>query len=191
MPYPAIGLAFAHQLLEPASFRASTAGTVHWWTLWLFAFGAFVGGRIVLPVWRNAYHRFRVAAVVPESDGVVSVHVTGHRLERLPVRALLEEHTAGDVVVLYRVRSAHDAALVDEVRHLVAARGGRLHLLTGASSAGVRPFEPGNLHALVPDVTERDVYVCGPPSMTAAVLDALRTLKVPARQVHAEKFSLA
>lgn len=278
MLYLAIGLAFAHQLLEPASFRASTAGTVYWWALWLFAFGAFVGGRIVLPVWRNASHRFRVAAVVPESDGVVSVHVTGRRLERLParagqfaiwrfpghnhwwlanpfslsaapdgrslrltaravgstsaglrhlpvgtrvfmegpygaftslhrtrpgvlmiaggvgitpVRALLEEHTAGDVVVLYRVRSAHDAALVDEVRHLVAARGGRLHLLTGASSAGVRPFEPGNLHALVPDVTERDVYVCGPPSMTAAVLDALRTLKVPARQVHAEKFSLA
>ncbi|AZM61350.1 oxidoreductase [Streptomyces sp. WAC 01420] len=278
MLYLAIGLAFAHQLLEPASFRASTAGTVHWWALWLFAFGAFVGGRIVLPVWRNARHRFRVAAVVPESDGVVSVHVTGRRLERLParagqfaiwrfpghnhwwlanpfslsaapdgrslrltaravgstsaglrhlpvgtrvlvegpygaftslhrtrpgalmiaggvgitpVRALLEEPTAGGVVVLYRVRSAHDAALVDEVRHLVAARGGRLHLLTGASSAGVRPFEPGNLHALVPDVTERDVYVCGPPSMTAAVLDALRTLKVPARQVHAEKFSLA
>ncbi|GGY25289.1 hypothetical protein [Streptomyces djakartensis] len=47
------------------------------------------------------------------------------------------------------------------------------------------------LRALVPDITERDVYVCGPPSMTAAVLGALRELTVPHRQVHAERFGLA
>ena len=48
-----------------------------------------------------------------------------------------------------------------------------------------------NLIALVPDIAERDVYVCGPPAMTSAVLEALRALKVPAAQVHAERFSLA
>ena len=47
--------------------------------------------------------------------------------------ALLEEHAPGDVVVLYRVRGESDAVLLDEVRQLVAARGGRLHLLTGRS----------------------------------------------------------
>ncbi|MHC5699949.1 oxidoreductase [Streptomyces sp. ICN441] len=276
--YPAIGLSFVHQLLETTTFSASGFAQFYWWAMWLLAFGAFVAGRFVVPVWRNSYHRFRVAAVVPESDTVVSVYVTGHRLDRLParagqfsiwrfpghnhwwlanpfslsaapdgrslrltaravgtasaglrqlavgtrvfmegpygaftslhrtrpgalliaggvgitpIRALLEEHPAGDVVVLYRVRSADDAVLVDEVRELLAARGGRLHLLTGPTAAGARPFEPDNLQALVSDIVERDVYVCGPPAMTSAVLGALRTLNVPNRQVHAEKFSLA
>ena len=44
-------------------------------------------GRVVMPMWRNAHHRFRVAAVVPESDNVVSVYVTGRDLDRLPARA--------------------------------------------------------------------------------------------------------
>ncbi|MFI8891676.1 ferredoxin reductase family protein [Streptomyces paradoxus] len=276
--YVALGLAFVHQLQETTTFASSAAAKTYWWALWLFSFGALVTGRIILPVWRNAYHRFHVTAVVPESDDVVSVHVTGRHLDRLParagqfcvwrfpghrhwwsanpfslsaapdgrtlrltakavgsgsaglrhipigsrayvegpygaftslhrtrpgalliaggvgitpVRALLEEERAGDVVVLYRVRSEHDAVLADEVRSLVADRGGRLHLLTGRTGEGSRPFEPDSLRALVPDVAERDVYVCGPPAMTSAVLGTLRRLKVPRRQVHAERFGLA
>jgi ferredoxin-NADP reductase len=44
---------------------------------------------------------------------------------------------------------------------------------------------------MVPDVHERDVFVCGPPGMTSAVLRSLRELRVPKAQVHAERFSLA
>lgn len=43
-----------------------------------------------------------------------------------PVRAMLEEEATGDVVVLYRVRSEADAVLLNEVRHLMALRGGHL-----------------------------------------------------------------
>ncbi|MER6154003.1 ferric reductase-like transmembrane domain-containing protein [Streptomyces sp. NPDC001868] len=276
--YLALGLAFVHQLQETTTFSSSAFAMVYWWALWLFAFGALVAGRIVMPLWRNAYHRFRVAEVVVESDDVVSVRVTGRHLDKLParagqfciwrfpghnhwwlanpfslsaapdgrtlrltaravgstsaglphvpvgsrafvegpygaftslhrtrpgalliaggvgitpVRALLEEEAAGDVVVLYRVRSEDDAVLVDEVRALVADRGGRLYLLAGRTGEGNTPFEPENLRALVPDLTERDVYVCGPPAMTSAVLGALRMLRVPQRQVHAERFGLA
>ncbi|WP_037684293.1 hypothetical protein [Streptomyces griseus] len=56
---------------------------------------------------------------------------------------------------------------------------------------GSSPFEPDGLRAPIPDLTERDVYVCGPPAMTSAVLSALRRLKVPDRQVHAERFGPA
>jgi predicted ferric reductase len=276
--YVALGLAFVHQLLETTTFKSSVFAVVYWWALWLFAFGSLVAGRIVVPLVRNSRHQFRVAAVVPESPNVVSVHVTGQHLDRLPakagqffvwrfpghnhwwlanpfslsaapngrslrltakavgttsaglrnlevgtrvflegpygaftslhrtrpdvvliaggvgitpVRALLEEHTPGDFVVLYRVRDERDAVLLDELRQLVAARRGRLHLLTGRSDQGARPFEPAGLHHLVPDIAERDVYVCGPPAMTSAVLASLRTMKVPSGQVHAEKFSLA
>ncbi|WP_175647443.1 ferredoxin reductase family protein [Streptomyces cyaneochromogenes] len=277
--YVALGLAFVHQLQETTTFASSAFATAYWWLLWLFAFGALLTGRLVMPLWRNAYHRFRVAAVVPESDNVVSVYVTGRHLDKLParagqfciwrfpghnhwwlanpfslsaapggqglrltakaagsasaglrdvpvgsrafvegpygaftslhrtrpgvlliaggvgitpVRAMLEEQGSGDVVVLYRVRSEADAVLLNEVRHLVALRGGRLHLLTGRTAeGGAPPFGPDSLHRLVPDVAERDVYVCGPPAMTAAALSGLRDLRVPARQVHAERFGLA
>ena len=276
--YLALGLAFVHQLLETTTFSSSVLAKTYWWVLWLFAFGALVTGRIVLPLWRNVYHRFQVAVVVPESDDVVSVYVTGRRLDRFParagqfciwrfpghnhwwqanpfslsaapdghslrltakaagrtsaglrhvpvgsrvfvegpygaftsvhrarpgalliaggvgitpVRALLEEEPAGDVVVLYRVRSEDDAVLIAELRALVTDRGGRLHLLTGRTAEGATPFEPDGLRALVPDITERDVYVCGPPAMTSAVLGSLRKLKVPGRQVHSERFGLA
>ncbi|GHI03530.1 hypothetical protein Scel_18510 [Streptomyces cellostaticus] len=69
--------------------------------------------------------------------------------------------------------------------------GGQLHLLTGRTGKGNPPFEPDSLRALVPDMTERDVYVCGAPAMTSAVLSALCRLEVPDRQVHAERFGLA
>jgi predicted ferric reductase len=108
-----------------------------------------------------------------------------------PVRSLLEEHTPGDFVVLYRVRDESEAVLLKELQHFIRARNGRLHLLTGRTGQGARPFEPEALRQLVPDITQRDVYVCGPPAMTAAVLTGLRALKVPNQQVHAEKFSLA
>ncbi len=276
--YLALGLAFVHQLLETTTFTSSVPARIYWWAMWLFAFGALVTGRIVIPLWRNNYHRFEVAAVVPESDDVVSVHVTGRHLDELParagqfciwrfpghnhwwlanpfslsaapdgrtlrltakavgstsaglrhvpvgsrvfvegpygaftslhrtrpgalliaggvgitpIRAMLEEEQAGDVVVIYRARSENDAVLADEVRTLVENRGGRLHLFTGRTGKGTSPFEPDSLRALVPDITERDVYVCGPLGMTSAVLNALRGLKVPARQVHSERFGLA
>lgn len=277
--YVALGLAFVHQLQETTTFTSSAFATAYWWILWLFAFGSLLTGRLVMPLWRNSYHRFTVAAVVPESDNVVSVYVTGRHLDKLParagqfciwrfpghhhwwlanpfslsaapdgrglrltakaagstsaglrnvpvgsrayvegpygaftslhrsrpgalliaggvgitpVRAMLEDQTTGDFVVLYRVRSEADAVLLDEVRHLVALRGGRLHLLTGRTGENaVPPFDPANLYRLVPDITDRDVYVCGPPAMTTAVLGGLRELRVPAGQVHAERFGLA
>jgi ferredoxin-NADP reductase len=74
---------------------------------------------------------------------------------------------------------------------LVADRGGQLRLLTGRTGEGTSPFEPDSLRALVSDIAERDVYVCGPLAMTSAVLSALRRLKVPDRQVHSERFGPA
>ena len=280
--YAAIVLALLHQAYEGTTFKSSTAATVYWWTLWSLVLLALVTGRVVIPLWRNAYHRFRVAAVVPEADNVTSVHVTGRRLDRLParagqffiwrfpghnhwwranpfslsaapdgqglrltakavgdtsaglrhvpvgtrvfaegpygaftsihrtrsstlliaggvgitpIRALLEEATGGaSTVVLYRVHSAADAVLLPELEALAADRGAQLHLLTGRTGAGSppnAPFEPDNLLALVPDVAERDVFVCGPPAMTESVLRSLRALRVPRHQVHAERFSLA
>jgi predicted ferric reductase len=110
-----------------------------------------------------------------------------------PIRALLED-IDGHVVVLYRVRSQADAVLLPELNELAKARGASVSVLTGPDQAvgprGVM-LGPANLHMMVPDVHERDVFVCGPPGMTSAVLRSLRELRVPNSQVHAERFSLA
>jgi ferredoxin-NADP reductase len=45
------------------------------------------------------------------------------------------------------------------------------------------------LLALVPDLPERDVYVCGPDSFTEAVVAASRRCGVPPRNIHHESFA--
>ncbi len=276
--YAAVTLALLHQMFEVSTFTASPWAEAYWWTLWVLVLGALLVGRVVLPLQRNARHRFRVAAVVPESDNTTSVYVTGRDLHRLParagqfciwrftdhngwwranpfslsaapdgrtlrltakaagttsaglrglrvgarvfvegpygaftslhqqtdatlliaggigvtpIRALLEE-SRGSTVVLYRVSDPADAVLFGELRELARRPGVRLHVFAGRShgSPPVRPFDPPNLLSLVPDITRRDVYVCGPPAMTEAVLRSVRTLGVPNAQVHAERFGL-
>ena len=112
-----------------------------------------------------------------------------------PIRALLEDdRLTGDIVVLYRVHTEADAVLLGELENLATARGARLHVLTGRTGAGSppnNPFSPESLAALVPDINDRDVFVCGPAAMMSAVLRSLRALKIPARQVHDERFRLA
>ncbi|MFE1886681.1 ferredoxin reductase family protein [Streptomyces diastatochromogenes] len=105
-----------------------------------------------------------------------------------PIRALLEE-IEGHAVLLYRVTAERDAVLYEELSELAAAKGAQLHLITGPVDPD--PLAPRELARLVPDIGDRDVFVCGPPGMTAAVLRNLRDMGVPKRQIHFERFSLA
>ncbi|RSN66130.1 oxidoreductase [Amycolatopsis sp. WAC 04182] len=107
-----------------------------------------------------------------------------------PVRALLEE-ISGHVVVLYRVRDERDAVLLPELIGLARARGAVVRVLSGPSDQAGPVLGAPNLRRMVPDITDRDVFVCGPPGMTSAALRSLRELRVPSRQIHAERFSLA
>ncbi|MFD4699265.1 ferredoxin reductase family protein [Streptomyces niveus] len=273
--YLAVVLAFTHQVAAGSTFTASPTATAYWYTLWGVALTSVLVGRLVLPLWRNLRHRLRVTAVVPESDHVVSIYVTGRDLDRLParagqfflwrfltrdrwwqanpfslsaapdgdrlrltvktagdgtaalrrlkvgtrvfaegpygafttmhrtrqdtllvaggvgitpVRALLEE-LHGHVVLIYRVATDRDAVLYEELTELAHAKGAQLHLITGPAAPD--KLAPRELALLVPDIADRDVYVCGPPGMTTAVLRSLRQLAVPRRQIHAERFSLA
>lgn len=105
-----------------------------------------------------------------------------------PIRALLEE-IHGHAVVIYRVAGERDAVLYDELRELAVAKGAELHLVTGPSAPD--RLAPRELAALVPDIAQRDVFLCGPPPMMNAVLGTLRELDVPKPQIHFERFSLA
>ncbi|MEU3614996.1 ferredoxin reductase family protein [Streptomyces sp. NPDC006872] len=105
-----------------------------------------------------------------------------------PIRALLEE-IHGHAIVIYRVAGERDAVLYDELRELALAKGAELHLVTGPPVPD--RLAPRELAALVPDIAERDVFLCGPPPMMNAVLGTLRELDVPKPQIHFERFSLA
>ena len=51
-------------------------------------------------------------------------------------------------------------------------------------------LSPRHLTGLVPDLSERDVYVCGPPGMVDRIVPDLRAAGVPRRQLHVERFAL-
>jgi ferredoxin-NADP reductase len=83
--YLALALSFSHQVATGASFVHHPVARLAWTLLWLATAGVVLACRIALPLWRSAYHRLRVVKVVRESDNVISVVVTGRRLERLAV----------------------------------------------------------------------------------------------------------
>jgi ferredoxin-NADP reductase len=101
-----------------------------------------------------------------------------------PVRALLED-LPGDIVVVYRVAREEDVILRAELEELARRRGAELHYVVGAE-----PLSPERLLELVPDIAERDVFVCGPPAMAEATRDSLGRSGVPRRQVVVERFAL-
>ncbi len=87
-----------------------------------------------------------------------------------------------------RVRSRAEAPLRDEVESLVAGRGGTLILVEGPRGDGGGPTAGESLAALVPDVAERDVYICGPLAWAEAVERDARSAGVPSTAIHRERF---
>ena len=85
--YLGVGLALPHQLWSGQEFVSAPGRRVFWWTAWALAGGAVLVWRVGLPVRRNLRHRMRVTSVVPEGEGVVSVYLTGRRLELLGAEA--------------------------------------------------------------------------------------------------------
>jgi ferredoxin-NADP reductase len=108
-----------------------------------------------------------------------------------PVRALLEE-IEGDVVALYRVAAEQDLVFAAELDRLAAERQFRLHYVVGdhTTPEGRELLSPAHLKELVPDVVEREVYLCGPTAFIEVLENELRRAGVPKRHLHIERFAL-
>jgi predicted ferric reductase len=276
--YASIALAWFHQIPTGNELVLDQAAANYWRALYITALALVVGFRVVQPIVNALRYRLRVAEVVTEGPGVVSLRVTGRRLDRMhaaagqfflwrfldrrrwwsahpfslsaapdgeslritvkaagdftrrlgeiapgtrivaegplgqftetvrrrdkalliaggigvtPVRALSEQ-AAGDVVIVYRVLQEEDAVLRNELETIAADRGIRLEVVAGdhAEPEGRDLLSPRHLRALVPDLADRDVYVCGPPAMTDAIERNLRSSGVPRRHIHSERFAL-
>jgi predicted ferric reductase len=114
-----------------------------------------------------------------------------------PIRALLEDlpQGKGGVVLLYRARSWDEVLFRSELEEIIAARQGELHYLVGSRGAGrtdlpEQPFSAQTLRQLVPDVAQRDVFVCGSAQMMRELHDSLKEIGVPDAQIHYERFAL-
>lgn len=83
--YLGLALSFSHQLATGASFIAHPLARAFWIALWVGTAGAVLAYRVALPLWRSLRHRLRVAEIVSEGPGVVSIVLTGRQLHRLPL----------------------------------------------------------------------------------------------------------
>ncbi len=111
-----------------------------------------------------------------------------------PLRALLEALPArpGDLALIYRAPRPEEVVFRQELDRIAAVRGATIHYLVGhRGAAGVprEPLAPNQLLALVPDVADRDVYVCGPVRMMDEAIDSLHALGVRRAQIHLERFA--
>jgi ferredoxin-NADP reductase/DMSO/TMAO reductase YedYZ heme-binding membrane subunit len=282
--YLGVGLALPHQLWTGQQFLSSPGRTFFWWTAWGVAAGSILVWRIGVPVWRNLWHRLEVTSVVRETDDVVSVYLTGRRLDRLraepgqfftwrflngpgwsranpyslsaapdgrslritvqavgdgsaeaftlrpgtralfegpfgrlsprartrggvaligagvgitPLRALAEglEGSKGDCLLLHRWTT--EALFVREFDALERERGLAVLNLPGPRRydgswlpRGVdeRVDDVTALLRWVPDIAERDVFVCGPEQWTSLVRATLTAAGLPEDRLHLEIF---
>jgi predicted ferric reductase len=276
--YAAIALAWFHQIPTGNELVVDRLAADYWRGLYLATIALLVGFRLFVPLVNAFRYRLRVAEVVHEGAGVVSLRIHGRRLDRLqaqagqfflwrfldrkrwwgshpfslstvpdglslritikdlgdftsrvssiavgtrvvaegpfgvftdavrrrpkvaligggigitPIRSLLEEMD-GDLVVVYRVLSEADVILGDELRDLADRKGATVHIVAGdhATPEGARLLSPPHLQELIPDLAEREVYVCGPPAMADATRESIRKANVPSRYVHLERFAL-
>src|SRR5579883_312530 len=108
-----------------------------------------------------------------------------------PIRSLVEE-MPGDLALIYRVVRERDIVFREELEALARKRGIKLYFVVGdhAAPEAARLLSPEHLRELLPDIAEREVYLCGPPPMMAVVERNVRDSGVPPLYIHSERFAL-
>jgi len=198
--------------LERFSFRAGQYANVGILTkgLWVphpFSFSAAPNGRFlrisikaVGDFTRRIHHLTPGAFVLLE--GPLGAFTAGASIGRkylmvaggigiTPIRALIESFPAADrdVVLVYGARTVNDLVFAAELRLLTP----RCHFILSQPATTDDGHERGRLdrtmlERLVPDVQEREAFVCGPPPMMKSVIGALRALQVSGSRIHYERF---
>jgi predicted ferric reductase len=85
--YAGIALAWFHQIPTGNELLLDRVAADYWRALYLVTLGLLVVFRFLAPLAKAFRHRLRVAEVVGEGPGVVSLRITGRKLDRLDARA--------------------------------------------------------------------------------------------------------
>lgn len=112
-----------------------------------------------------------------------------------PLRALIPRllELKKQVVLLYSNRVAQGIVFKDELEKLSKNSSFIAHLVVTRDPAwqGEKgAIDQEKISRLVPDVKDRDVYLCGPPPMMDTIRKTLRGLSVKPSHIHYEQFSL-
>lgn len=114
-----------------------------------------------------------------------------------PLRALAEEFDYEPRDAVFIQRYSEHPLFPDELDALSRERGLGLLLLPGPRRSA-ESWLPGGLpdrddaamlRHWIPDVAERDLFICGPDEWAAAVVSAAEHAGVPSTQIHIESFS--
>jgi predicted ferric reductase len=179
----------------------------HWWSAHPFSLSEAPDGKTFRITAKSVGNHTSRMRTIPIGTRVVAEGPFGDFTERsrhrekvllvaggigiTPVRALLERMD-GDVVAIYRVLTPADIVFAQELDELQRTRGVALYYVIGdhATPEGRSLLSPQHLGELVPDLAEREVYLCGPPAMTNVTEQRLRAAGVPRRRLHVERFAL-
>jgi len=276
--YAGIALAWFHQIPTGNELTANATAANYWTALYLITVALLVWFRFLTPAYGAFRYRMRVESVTAEGPRVVSLRITGRRLDRLdarpgqfflwrflsrgrwweshpfslseapngrtlritvraagdftrrvgeippgtrviaegpfgvftevvrrgervlfiaggigitPIRAMLEQ-MAGDLIFIYRVVREEELIFRAELERLSRQRGFVLCFVVGdhARPEGKDLLSPAHLRHIVPDVGDRDVYLCGPPPMMRVLERNLRCAGVLRTHIHSERFAL-
>jgi predicted ferric reductase len=108
-----------------------------------------------------------------------------------PIRAMLDDvPSRSRCTLLYRVNGQDDIVFGKELTDIAARKGVEVHFLVGIEIGDDQTDQLGipAITRLVPDVIERDCFVCGPPALISAVCRRLHAIGVPNSSVHFERF---
>lgn len=113
-----------------------------------------------------------------------------------PLRALLEGMAYAPGEAVYVERHQQDPLFAAEVDRIARERGAQVLRLPGPRRAdgswlprlSAPVDDVSALRGWIPDIAERDVYLCGPPEWTALVRSAAVAAGVPDDQLHVESF---
>jgi Ferric reductase like transmembrane component/FAD-binding domain len=87
LAYAGVALGWFHQIPTGNELVLSTVASDYWRGLYVATIAALVVFRVLLPAAAALRHGLRVAGVVTEGPGVVSLRIEGRRLDRLQARA--------------------------------------------------------------------------------------------------------
>jgi uncharacterized protein with FMN-binding domain len=96
-------------------------------------------------------------------------------------------------VLVYRVVSDDEIVFREELEELAREQGVTLHYVTGShlDPGGARLLSAEHLRELIPDIAQREVYVCGPPAMSDLAQSNVRHAGVPGKYIHTESFAFS
>jgi predicted ferric reductase len=87
LAYGGIALSWFHEIPTGNELVLDRAAADYWRALYLATLAILLVFRVAMPLWQLARYRLRVSAVTEEAPGVVSVRITGRRLDRLRAEA--------------------------------------------------------------------------------------------------------